>query len=54
MKTKGILPAAIGILALVIFLIYSIIVISRPKPLEVQGEVDRGAVVHFTLLRGKT
>jgi HlyD family secretion protein len=40
MKTKGILPAAIGILALVIFLIYSIIVISRPKPLEVQGEVD--------------
>jgi HlyD family secretion protein len=40
MKTKGILPAAIGILALVIFLVYSIIVISRPKPLEVQGEVD--------------
>lgn len=40
MKNKGILPAAIGISALVIFLIYSIIVISRPRPLEVQGEVD--------------
>ncbi len=40
MKTKGILPATIGILALVIFVIYSIILISRPKPLEVQGEID--------------
>jgi HlyD family secretion protein len=40
MKTKGIVPAAIGILALVIFLVYSLIVINRPKPLEVQGEVD--------------
>jgi HlyD family secretion protein len=39
-KTKGIIPAATGVLALVIFLIYSIIVISRTKPLEVQGEVD--------------
>lgn len=40
MKNKGILPAAIGIFLLIIFLVYSIIVISRPKPLEVQGEVD--------------
>jgi HlyD family secretion protein len=40
MKIKGILPAIIGISALILFLIYSIIVISRPKPLEVQGEVD--------------
>jgi len=40
MKNKGILPAAIGILALIIFLVYSIIVISRPKPVQVQGEVD--------------
>jgi HlyD family secretion protein len=40
MKNKGIVPAVIGILALVIFLVYSIIVISRPAKLEVQGEVD--------------
>jgi HlyD family secretion protein len=39
-KNKGVVPAAIGVLALIAFLVYSIIVISRPKPLEVQGEAD--------------
>ncbi len=39
-KNKGVVPAAIGVLVLIVFLVYSIIVISRPKPLEVQGEAD--------------
>ena len=40
-KTKnGNLLAAIGIAALVLFLIIATWVMSRPKPLEVQGEVD--------------
>ena len=34
---KGNLTAAIGIGALLIFLIYSTWIISRPKPIEVQG-----------------
>jgi HlyD family secretion protein len=40
-KTKnGNLLAAIGVAALLIFLIVATWVISRPKPVEVQGEVD--------------
>jgi HlyD family secretion protein len=39
-KNRGIFAALAGILALAAFLVYSVIVISRPKPLEVQGEVD--------------
>jgi HlyD family secretion protein len=40
-KTKnGNLLAAIGVAALVLFLIVATWVISRPKPLEVQGEAD--------------
>lgn len=40
MKKNGNLLAAIGIAALIIFLIYSTWTIARPKPLEVQGEVE--------------
>jgi len=40
MNKKGNLLAAIGIGALIIFLIYSIWTLSRPAPLEVQGEVE--------------
>ena len=40
MNRKGNLLAAIGIGALIIFLIYSIWTLSRPAPLEVQGEVE--------------
>jgi HlyD family secretion protein len=39
-NTKGNFIAAIGIAALVIFLIIVTWILSRPKPLEVQGEVD--------------
>ena len=37
---KGNLPALLGLSALVLFLGFSIWMISRPKPLEIQGEVD--------------
>ena len=53
MKTKGILPAIIGISALIIFLIYSIIVISRPKPLEVQGEADATQIKVASKIAGR-
>ena len=40
MNKKGNLLAAIGVAALIIFLIYSVWMLSRSKPLEVQGEVE--------------
>lgn len=40
MNKKANILAAIGLGALIIFLIYSTWIISRPKPIEVQGEVE--------------
>jgi len=37
---KGNLLASIGVAALLIFLTYTVWILSRPKPLEVQGEVE--------------
>ncbi|MDP4209771.1 MAG: efflux RND transporter periplasmic adaptor subunit [Bacteroidota bacterium] len=53
MNKKGIVLAAIGIAALVIFLIYSTWVITRPKPLEIQGEVEATQVKVASKLVGR-
>lgn len=53
MKKNGNVLAIIGIAALVIFLIYSTIVISRPKPLEVQGEVESTQIKVASKLVGR-
>jgi HlyD family secretion protein len=53
MKKKGTLPAAIGIAALIIFLIYSTWMISRPEPLEVQGEVEATQIKVASKLIGR-
>lgn len=53
MNKRGNLLAAIGIAALLIFLIFSIVVISRPKPLEVQGEVEATQIKVASKLVGR-
>ena len=53
MKKNGNVLAIIGIAALVIFLVYSTIVISRPKPLEVQGEVESTQIKVASKLVGR-
>jgi HlyD family secretion protein len=53
MKKNGNLLAAIGIAALILFLIYSIWTISRPKPLEVQGEVEATQIKVASKLVGR-
>jgi len=40
MNKKGILLVVIGVTALVVFLIVSAVLINKPRPLEVQGEMD--------------
>jgi HlyD family secretion protein len=50
---KGYLLAAIGISALVIFLIYSTWIITRPKAIEVQGEVEATQVKVASKLVGR-
>jgi len=40
MNKKGILLTVIGVCVLLALIIYSAIIICRPKPIEVQGEVD--------------
>ncbi|MEI6884813.1 MAG: efflux RND transporter periplasmic adaptor subunit [Bacteroidota bacterium] len=40
MNKKGLVLASVGIGLLVLLLVYSVIVINRPRPVEVQGEVD--------------
>lgn len=53
MKKNGNVLAAIGIAALIIFLIYSTWTISRPKPLEVQGEVEATQIKVASKLIGR-
>ncbi len=53
MNKKGIVFAAIGIIAFVVFIGYSIIIISRPKTLEVQGEVDATQIKVASKLVGR-
>jgi len=53
MNKKGNLLAAIGIAALLIFLIFSIVVITRPKPIEVQGEVEATQIKVASKLVGR-
>lgn len=52
-QKKANILAAIGIGALVIFLIYSTWIISRPQPLEVQGEVEATQVKVASKLVGR-
>lgn len=52
-QKKGDLPAIIGLSALVLFLVFSIWIISRPKPLEIQGEVDATQVKVASKLVGR-
>ncbi len=53
MNKKGIILAAVGIVAFAIFIGYSIKTISRPKTLEVQGEVDATQVKVASKLVGR-
>lgn len=53
MNKNGNVLAAIGIAALIIFLIYSTWTISRPKPLEVQGEVEATQIKVASKLVGR-
>jgi HlyD family secretion protein len=53
MNKNGKLLATIGIAALIIFLIYSTWMISRPKPLEVQGEVEATQIKVASKLIGR-
>ena len=50
---KGNLFAAIGVAALLIFLIVATWIISRPKPLEVQGEVEATQIRIASKLTGR-
>ncbi|MCX6231490.1 MAG: efflux RND transporter periplasmic adaptor subunit [Bacteroidetes bacterium] len=50
---KGNLLAAFGVGALLIFLIYSTWIISRPKPIEVQGEVEATQIKVASKLTGR-
>ena len=53
MKRKGYLLAGIGISVIVIFLIYSTWMICRPRPLEIQGEVDATQIKVASKLAGR-
>lgn len=53
MKRKGYLLTGIGISVIVIFLIYSTWIICRPRPIEVQGEVDATQVKVASKLAGR-
>ena len=53
MNKKGNLLAGIGIGALVLFLVYSTWMICRPKPLEIQGEVEATQVKVASKLVGR-
>lgn len=53
MNKNGKLLASLGIAALIIFLIYSTWMISRPKPLEVQGEVEATQIKVASKLVGR-
>lgn len=53
MKRKGYLLAGIGISVIMIFLIYSTWIICRPRPVELQGEVDATQVKVASKLVGR-
>lgn len=53
MNRKGIIPAAIGLIALLSFIGYSFWIISKPQPLEVQGEVDATEIKVASKLVGR-
>lgn len=53
MKKKGTILAAIAISAIVIFIIYSTWLIIRPKPLEIQGEVEATQIKVASKLIGR-
>jgi HlyD family secretion protein len=53
MKRKGFLLAIIGISVIVIFIIYSTWIIVRPRPLEVQGEVEATQIKVASKLVGR-
>lgn len=50
---KGNLLASIGVAALLIFLTYTVWILSRPKPLEVQGEVEASQIKVASKLIGR-
>lgn len=53
MKKNGILPASIGLSALLIFLVYSTWMLTRPVPMEVQGVVESTQVKVASKLVGR-
>ena len=50
---KGNLLASIGVAALLIFLTYTVWILSRPKPIEVQGEVEATQIKVASKLIGR-
>jgi HlyD family secretion protein len=53
MNKKGVFLAAVGIIVFAVFIGYSIIIISKPKILEVQGEVDATQIKVASKLVGR-
>jgi len=53
MKKKGLIFVTIGLLAFITFIIFSFVVINKPQPLEVQGEVDTKVVKVASKLVGR-
>lgn len=53
MNKKGIVFAAIGIIAFIVFMVYSIRIVNKPEVLEVQGEVDATQVKVASKLVGR-
>ncbi|MEJ5303682.1 MAG: HlyD family secretion protein [Bacteroidales bacterium] len=52
-RKSGIVPAAIGLTIVALFFIYSVWILSTPKPFEVQGEADATQVKVASKLTGR-
>jgi HlyD family secretion protein len=53
MKKKGVFFVAVGLILLLAFIIVSFVIINKPQPLEVQGEVDAKIVKVASKLVGR-
>ncbi|MGC8864312.1 MAG: HlyD family secretion protein [Bacteroidales bacterium] len=52
-RKSGIIPAALGLVIVVLFFIYSVWILAMPKPFEVQGEADATQVKVASKLTGR-
>lgn len=53
MKNKGFVFVTLGLLAFIAFIIFSFIIINKPQPVEVQGEVDAKVIKVASKLVGR-